>query len=186
MKRKILFLALASPLFAAGAAFAPQQDGMPPPPKPSPEHAQVMKLVGTWEVTMKQGDKPEPQKASITFEKVGDYWVTGHFRGTYMGMPFEGQSTQGYSPTKKKMVGTWVDSRMPEVGIGEGTWDPGAKTIRMTWQCPMKPDQKGMETVVFKDDDHFTSTMTMKDADGKDMPPMTMEYVRKGSSPARG
>ena len=50
---------------------------------------------------MKQGDKPEPQKSSITFEKVGDYWVTGHFRGTYMGLPFEGQSTQGYSPTKK-------------------------------------------------------------------------------------
>ena len=185
MRRTTTFFGLATSLLAGSVALLLLQGSMPPP-KPSPEHAQVMRLVGTWFVTVKSGDTTEAERSTITFDRIGEYWVTGRWHGTYLGMPFDGQSTQGYSPTKKKMIATWVDSRTPEVSFAEGTWDPETSTMRMTWECATKPDQPpASETVVFHDDDHFTATKSMTGADGEEQPPMTMEYVRKRSLPAR-
>ena len=185
MRRTTTFLGLATSLLAGSVALALRQESLPPP-QPSAEHAQVMRLVGTWTVTVKSGDQTEAEKSTITFERIGEYWVTGRWHGTYMGLPFDGQSTQGYSPTKKKMIATWVDSRTPEVGLGEGTWDPATSTMRISWECATKPDQpSASETVVFHDDDHFTATMSMRGPDGEERPPMTLEYVRKGSVPER-
>ena len=183
MNRKSLLFTLGSFLLGAGAALAFRQEGMPAPAKPSPQHAIVKKMAGAWEVTVAMGDMVEKKKSTVMLEPVGELWVAGTWRG-YMGdQPFTGHLIQGYSQEKQKLVSVWVDSISSEVMMGEGTWDEATKTSRMLIRSVTKPGDPPMtEVSVFKDDDHFTTKMSMPGPDGKDMPMMTFEYTRKAGA----
>ena len=61
----------------------------------------------------------------------GGLWLLSKFEGDFGGMKFEGRGQFGYDPTKKKYVGTWVDSMTPTISVLEGTYD--AKTKTMTY-----------------------------------------------------
>ena len=180
MNRKSLLFTLGSFLLGAGAAFAFRQEGRPSAAKPSPQHAFVKKMAGTWDVTVAMGDMVEKKKSTVTLEPVGDLWVAGTWKGYMADQPFTGHLIQGYSQEKQKLVSVWVDSISSEVSMGEGTWDDATKTLRMLNRSVTKAGDPPMtEVSVFKDDDHFTTKMSMPGPDGKDMPIMTFEYVRK-------
>ena len=77
MRRTTTFLGLATSLLAGSVALALRQESLPPP-QPSAEHAQVMRLVGTWTVTVKSGDQTEAERlpfAYTSYDPKGDVVV---------------------------------------------------------------------------------------------------------------
>src|SRR5688572_28248554 len=83
--------------------------------KPGPEHQQLAKLVGTWDVACKMWMQPDAppvdSKGSETFTTVFEgRFLQAKFEGSMMGQPFTGYSTMGYDRSAKRYVTTWHDS----------------------------------------------------------------------------
>src|SRR5262245_43634678 len=93
-------------------AAAPQ--GMPPLPKPGPEHELLKQSLGTWNASveswMAPGAPPSVSKGTETNVLTGGgMWLVTDFKSEFMSMPFTGHGVMGYDPGKKKYVSTWVD-----------------------------------------------------------------------------
>ena len=155
-------------------------------PAPGKEHAWLKGLEGTWDVHCKfymAPDQAPMEMKGVETARVGlgGFWLTAEFKGEMSGTPFEGRTTLGSSPFKKKYVGTWIDSMSPHPVTMEGTYDERTKTITSTGDGvgmdgnPVKV--KGIQT--FKDDD----TMTFVMHEGKDANSLeevfSIEYKRR-------
>jgi hypothetical protein len=156
---------------------------MPPLPKPGPEHELLKKSVGTWDATVELCD---PTGAPVSTSKgietnaltVGGLWLVSDFRGEMMGQPFQGHGVSGFDQTKKKYVGTWVDSMSLGLALMEGTYDSKTKTMTEWMEGPdMTGKISKMKAISeWKDDD--TRVFTMYD-EGKEQPSMRITYKRK-------
>ncbi len=145
-----LFLVFASSLLAQ----AP-----PEMPKPSKEHEWLKQFVGEWEMesecTPVPGQPPVKGKMSEKVRSIGGFWVLSEGKAEMMGQKFETVMTVGWSPEKKKYVGTWTDSMMPHLWQYEGTVDATGKilTLEATGPSMTKP---GTMTV-YRDVNEFRS-----------------------------
>jgi hypothetical protein len=162
---------LAVPLLAQG----------PPMPTPGPEHAMLGKDVGTWDATVEMfmpGAPPSVSKGTEVVTMMGGFWQLTEFKSEMMGQPFEGRGTMGFDPTKKKYVGTWVDTMAPAYYTVEGTYDAATKTLTgwMDGPDPTGVVTKTKETTEWKDAD--TRVFTMYAPDGK-APLMKITYKRR-------
>lgn len=186
MKLQIVSIALFTTLAACSSApteperpaAAVAEAGMQQMPSPSPEHAVVMQMAGTWDLTIDaDGQK---SKAVQVLKPVGSFWVAGTWDGEMVGMPFQGHLISGYDPTRKVFTSVWVDSMSPAIFHSAGTWDAATKTMHAT----IRGDAGGQEMVMkevtrFADDDHYTTKMTMMGPDGQPMSVMLFEATRR-------
>ncbi len=154
----------------------------PAMPQPGPEHEMLKKDVGTWDATVEfmggPGAAPSVSKGTETVTMLGGFWQVTDFKSEMMGQPFEGRGAMGYDPSRKKYVGTWVDSMVPGYYTTEGTYDPATKTLTSTMEGP-GPDgtiAKTRETTEWKDPD--TRVFTMYGPDGKSVM-MRITYERR-------
>ena len=143
-------------------------------PTATKEH-EILKLEeGTWdaEMTMFMGpagpyDPPVKSKGKEVNRMVGDFWIVSDFSGDFDGVSFTGRGQFGYDATKKKYVGTWIDSMNANITKMVGTYDAESKT--MTYESSgvgMDGNPtKGKNVVVY----------------GKDKRVMTMHYAAPGS-----
>jgi len=172
-------------LASAGAfALAAQEEGMPPMPEPSPEHAHVMARVGTWDCAMKMwmgpGDPMEFTGTEVN-RALGPFHVLSEFKcDDMMGMPFEGHGVMSWDPVKKKYVSIWVDATEPTPAIAEGTYDEKTKTLTFTGDAMMMGQKMRMRQVVtLKDADHAAFDMFLTAPGAKEMQSMNIEYSRR-------
>jgi hypothetical protein len=172
-----------------GSSRARAQEG-PPVPKPTEEHKVLAAEEGTWDAVVKSymgapGAEPMVSKGVETNAMMaGGLWMISKFEGEFGGMKFEGRGQFGYDATKKKYVGTWVDSMAPTISMLEGTYD--AKTRTMTYvgegidaQSKAKYTQKMVTTM--KDDGTraFTLYMTGDMTGGKEVKFMEVAYTKR-------
>jgi hypothetical protein len=164
---------------AAGVLVAPAAVAQEPP-KPGPEHAELKRAEGTWDATVKFGDKES--KGTMTYKmELGGLWLVSDFKGDFMGTKFEGKGLDTYDPAKKKYVSVWADSMSTMPMIMEGTYDKDKKVLTMTGEGP-GPDGKmtKYKTVLeMKDNDTMLFSMSSPGKDGKDQPVMSITYKRK-------
>jgi hypothetical protein len=159
--------------------------GMPPMPKPGPEHEILKADVGSWDATVESFmpgvAQPTVSKGTETSVMVGGMWLVTDFKSEMMGQPFQGHGVSGWDSNKKKYVGTWVDTMSTGLGLTESTYDAGTKTMTGTFEGP-EPDGKIMKmksSVVWKDSNTRVFTMSGPGPDGKDATFMRITYVRK-------
>ena len=143
-------------------------------PKASKEHAVLKMEAGDWdaEVTMFMGpegpyDPPHKSKGKESNRMIGDFWLVSEFSGSFEGMKFTGLGQFGYDATKKKYVGSWVDSFSPNATKMVGTYDADKKTLTYETSgvgMDGKPS-KGKNVVVI----------------GKDKKVMTMYFAAPGT-----
>lgn len=182
MKIRPLFAAL---LGLASTSALAQEDMMP---KPGPEHARLKKqFEGEWAVQTKfMMDPSQPPMESKGQESakmdLGGFWLLGAFKGELFGKPFEGRSTTGYSPMKKKYVMSWVDSFMPHLFTGEGDYDEAAKTYTFVAEgfdpATGKPAQERW-VIEVKDDDTHVMKFFSKGENGRERMTGEITYTRK-------
>ncbi|MHB8079249.1 MAG: DUF1579 domain-containing protein [Candidatus Krumholzibacteriia bacterium] len=104
--------------------------------QPGPEHKQLEKLVGTWKAVNRMWMDPAgpPMESAGTMEYVSvmdGRYVHGVYKGTLMGLPYEGMSIDGYDRFKKQYFSLWFDN----MGTGfiqmYGTCSPDGKTTTL-------------------------------------------------------
>src|SRR4051794_26995264 len=143
-----------------------------PIPKLGPEHEVLKKEAGVWDATvesrMEPNGKPMVSRGVETNTLIGGgLWLVQDFKGEMMGMPFQGHGVTGYDVSKKKYVGTWVDSMAPGLSSIEGTYDPKTRalTSRIEGPCPLGIVMKRRSVAEWKDD--HTRVLTMYSPEGQ-------------------
>ncbi len=172
------------------SATARSQEGGPPVPKPTAEHKILADDEGTWDASIRSfmaGPDAEPtvsKGVEINTVVPGGLWLLSKFRGDFGGTSFEGHGQFGYDPTKKKYVGSWIDTMSPSLSLLEGTYD--AKTRTMTFvgdgvdpATKAKYTQKMVTTA--KDDGTRVFTLYMKfgGAGGDEVKFMEVTYTKR-------
>jgi hypothetical protein len=152
---------------------------------PSAGHRRLEPMVGTFrartEFVMAPGIPPQVHEGTSENRFVlGGRFLEQVYRGTAMGMPFEGIGFTGYDNPSKRYVGTWMDTfgtgLMNSVGTGRPT------DTKMTFLAEaIEPSGRKIKfdcIVKVKDRDHHTYEMWTKAPDGKRFRNMLVEYVR--------
>jgi hypothetical protein len=181
-------LAAAAITLGAGAQDKPSgpPPGMPPLPKPGPEHAVLKADEGTWDATVEMmappgAPAPPASKGTETNTLMGGMWLVTDFKGDMMGMPFTGHGIAGWDATKKKYVTVWTDNMSPALMTGESTYDAGKKTMTGYMEGPDMTGKvsKMKSTTEWKDVDTRVFTMFASMPDGKEVPTMRITYKRR-------
>ncbi len=152
---------------------------------PSAGHARLMPMVGTWRAkttfTMNPGDAPQTHDGSSVNRLVlGGRYLEQHYKGTSMGMPFEGIGYTGYDNVQKRYVGTWMDTFGTGLMTSAGVGTPTDQTIEFVCEAVEPSGQKKVfdATVRILDREHHTYEMWTKGPDGKKYRVMIIEYER--------
>jgi hypothetical protein len=154
--------------------------------EPGPEHAELKKVEGSYDVGVKMwmdpSQPPMESKATAEFKMVmNGRWLQQTFKGEMMGKPFTGTGYDGYDRAAKKYVGTWLDDMSTQMMYLKGESKDGGKTIEYTGDqvCPMMDKEMKVRTVHKKiDDNKFTFEM-YQTIDGKETKGMELTYTRK-------
>jgi hypothetical protein len=157
-----------------GANAVQAQEG-PPKSEPSKEHEWLKQLVGEWE-----GDLGD---AKSTSRMLGGLWMVSDVKANMGGTQMNAVMTLGYNPTKKKYVGTWVDSVFNNLWTYEGTMDASGKILTLETEGP-NPAMPGKMTkmrdaIEIKSKDHFALVSSALGDDGNWTTFMTINYKRK-------
>lgn len=134
---------------------------------PGDMHTWMAKYNGTWtgEVTSWMDKDKPPVKSNATVTNTTTYnglYQIGAYKGTMIGMPFEGQSILGYDNSKKKFFNTWIDNMGSGIVIMTGDWNEASKTLHLkgTQTNPMDgSDMSIRQEVKFVDDNTQMTTM---------------------------
>jgi hypothetical protein len=152
---------------------------------PSKGHAALEVFAGSWRTkttfTMAPGAPPDVSEGtSESLWTLGGRYLRQVFKGSSMGMPFEGLGYTAYDNVQKQYLGFWMDTFgtgfMTSVGVGkpkngvfksvaEG-FEPSGHVVR--FDCVVR----------VKDRNHHTYEMWSKSPSGKKYCSMRIEYSR--------
>jgi len=154
---------------------------------PADGHRRLEPIVGTFDARttfwMSPGAPPDASDGTSEHRWVlGGRYVEQAYRGTAMGMPFEGIGYTGYDNVQRKYVGSWMDNMgtgiMNSVGKGKATDDKMTFTGRM--HDPLNRKEVELDMVLkVRDRDHHTFEMFGRSPDGKRFRSMLIEYTRR-------
>jgi hypothetical protein len=160
----------------AAAVAAPSARGQEPP-KPGKEHAELKKLEGVWDTTMKMAGQESKGTATYKMD-LGGLWLVSNFEGSFGGMKFSGRGYDSYDAGKKKYVGVWFDSMSTTPLVMEGTQDPASKTMTMVGEALGMDGKMAKHKAVSKMVDDNTMQFGMYVGDAKE-PAFTILYKRR-------
>ena len=182
-------LGLAVCLGLVGAPCLARGQDSPPIPKPTAEHKELAREVGTWDATVKSWTRgPDSQPAESKGVEVvklmpGGLWLQSEFDGKIEDMEFHGCGQSGYDTKKKKYVGTWVDSVSTEIMMMEGDYDSASHTLTMYSKgsdASGKPAESKMTSKYDGDDTRvFTLAMKSDETKGEFVKIMEITYKRR-------
>ncbi len=152
-----------------------------------PAHGRLKAMAGTFDTTtrvwMQPGTPPQESKGKSENKLVFDgRFLQQEFKGSMMGQPFTGLGVTGYDNTKKKYVGSWMDSTNTGLAYMEGTADPAGKVLTMTMTKmadPMTGKEHAARTVTrIESDAKHVFEMYETGPDGKEFKSMEIVYTR--------
>lgn len=172
---------------ALGLATPARGQGMPPLPKPGPEHAVLKMDEGTWdavvEISTGPGSAPMTSKGvEVNVLGCGGLCVITDFKGEMgPGMTFHGHGTTAYDPAKKKYVGSWTDSMSAGLSVSEATYDAATKKFEGTMEGRDMSGAlvKSRSVGEYTGADQRLMTMYSTMPDGKEMQTMRITYTRR-------
>ena len=152
---------------------------------PNDNHKILDPLAGTWShvVTWWMTPDSQPEMSNGTSETK---WVMdGRFlrqavKGTSMGQPFEGMGFTGFDNGKQTYQTIWMDNMGTGMMIGEGTYDPGKKTLtdQGRFTDPFVGQRSYRGVITFVDDVHYRYELYVADENGKEFRMMEIVYTR--------
>jgi hypothetical protein len=157
--------------------------------KPGPEHQQMAKMVGSWDVDGKMWMDPKApptdSKGTAQFSAIFDgRYIRQDFQGSMMGMPFTGIGIDGYDRGQKLYTTVWIDSMSTSTFTCTGTASADGKTITYTgdmW-CPQTNGMiksRSVMTLISDSEMTFEMFVTMNGHEDKSM---ELHYHRKAQA----
>ncbi|HEX5053914.1 MAG TPA: DUF1579 family protein [Planctomycetota bacterium] len=154
------------------------------PPTLAKEHALLAEGTGRWDAvvtTKAPGQDATEEKGTEHVIPICDgKWTWSDFKGTMMGMPFEGHALTGYESDTKRFVSYWIDCCSPHFSKVTGTYDAAKKVFTFSGTCIDMNGKPATIQQVYAVADKNTRnlTMTMSGADGTQE--MKIAYKRTG------
>jgi len=137
--------------------------------------------VGTWDadVDVRVAGPPVPASKGVSENRLlGGRWLVVDFRNE---SGFEGHGVTGWDTVRQAYVSTWVDTARTFLAVGEGNWDPEARTMIMTFEASL-PDgrrHRWREVTERPDADTRVFRSLMPAPDGGEQEVMTVTYRRR-------
>jgi len=154
---------------------------------PGDMHKLLASAEGKWDAEMRfwqsaDAAPSEPSKSTVeTKMALGGRYQVSEYKGTMMGVPFEGKETTAYDNAKKKFITTWIDNTGTGMMYMEGTYDAAAKSLNMAGKMidPSTGQECDMRQVIKMVDDK-TQVMEMYDTKGgKEYKSMEIKLTKK-------
>lgn len=152
---------------------------------PNDNHKILDPLVGTWSHIAKWWMTPDSQPDTSKGKNETKWEMGGRFlltvvKSTSMGQPFEGMGLTGFDNGKQTYQTIWMDNMGTGMMIGEGTYDPGTKTLtdHGRFTDPFIGQRSYRGVITFIDDDHHSYEMYVADKNGKEFRMMEILYAR--------
>jgi hypothetical protein len=152
---------------------------------PAGGHRRLDPLVGRFQAkttfTMEPGAPPTVSEGTSENRWVlGGRYVEQIYRGSSMGMPFEGIGFTGYDNVQRKYVGTWMDSFGTGFMHSDGVGRPNARAMDFEAQsvAPSGRKVKFLCKIRIRDRDRHTYEMWSRGPGGKTSRVMLVEYTR--------
>ncbi len=172
MKARMLYPVTLCAMLIANCVVAQETFAMPEPTK---EHQILSRFVGEWSTKVEANMGPEqpPMECSGTLSSrmLGGFWVLNEMKGDMQGVPMNSMQTIGYDESKKKYVGTWVDSVSAFMWKYQGTLDKAGKVLTLEAEGPNFTDPtqltKFQDIYEFASEDEIKMMSKMLGADGK-------------------
>jgi hypothetical protein len=155
--------------------------------EPQQEHQWLQKLVGEWayevESDMGPGQSSGKLQGTERVRSLGGLWVVAEGQGE---MPGGGTAhtimTIGYDPEKKRYVGTWIGSMMPQLWLYDGFLDASGKVLTLASEGPSMAGDgtkaNYRDVIEFRSDDRRVLTAHMQGDNGEWTAFMTAHYRR--------
>lgn len=161
---------------------------IPAPSEFTKEHEWLAQFEGEWESTSEAQSGPDEKftcQGKLKYRMLGKLWLIGESEVEVQGTTIKAVQTIGYDETKKKYVGTWVDSMLNHMWKYEGSVDKTGKILSLEAEGPdfsdPKKTAKYKDTYEFKSKDHVEAISWMQDKEGKWVSFMTGQMRRKGT-----
>ncbi len=152
---------------------------------PNDNHKILDPLVGKWSQVVKwwmtPDSQPETSKGTTETQWVmGGRYLQHAATGLAMGQPFEGMDLTGFDNGRQTYQTIWMDNMGTGMMIGEGTYDPGTKTLtdHGRFTDPMIGQRSYRGVITFVDDVHYRYEMYVADQNGKEFRMMEIVYTR--------
>jgi hypothetical protein len=152
---------------------------------PGPEHQELEKLAGAWDVACKLWTKPDEPvtetKGTMTYSSIfnGKY-IQGDFTATMMGQPFTGHSIDGYNSVTKQYESIWYDTMGSSITFLSGTSTDKGNTVVYSGEmtCATDGHVQLRHVKTNRSNDQF-SLLAYKIKDGKERKVMEFQYTRR-------
>jgi hypothetical protein len=152
-----------------------------------PEHAELKKMVGTWDVAVKMwpdaGMPAQDFSGKAEMKMIlGDHYLQQDFTATMMGQPFTGISITGFDNSLKQYEAIWIDSMGSSIMWAEGKASKDGKTINLKTEMtdPLKKKLiKGREVLRIESDTKHVMEMYGPSLAGKEYKMMEITYTKK-------
>jgi hypothetical protein len=171
-----------------GTGLGLAQDAKPPQAVPSDEHVFLHQFVGEWrtEGKMKDASGKEAETLGLEYDRMvlGDFWLFFVYNSQMNGKPFVGHGMIGYDPSRKKYIGTWVDSMSPYMATFEGTVDPKTRalTLETSGTDPATEKEcKGRMVYQFQDAEHRSLQSFKLDESGAPKMMFELHYTKESA-----
>jgi len=180
----IILLFICSSTFAQGADQQEMMKKWQEYMTPGTVHQGFAKMAGNWKATVTMFDPSGQQMQSegtVVYETIlGGRYLKSSFKGTMMGMPFEGMGVDAYDNATKEYISTWVDNMGTGLMYLKGKWDDASKSIIYTGTMvdPMSGKDQPSKTISkMVDDNHVVQTM-FNIVNGQEVKSMEIAYSR--------
>jgi hypothetical protein len=152
---------------------------------PGTAHLEFGKMVGNWKaiVTVFDAQAVEQNKSegSAVYEMVlGGKYLKSTFKGSMMGMPYEGIGLDAYDNASKEYISIWIDNMGTGVMYMKGKWDDDSKSFIYTGDVvnPMTGKEEKSKNVLKKTDDNHMIMTSYSFIGEKEVKQMEIEYSR--------
>ena len=145
------------------------------------EIAVLAQDVGTWDAVVEvrtAGPPVAPSKGVSENRLVGGRWLVIDFRNE---SGFEGLGVTGWDTGRQAYASTWVDTARTFLAVGEGRWDPEARTMTVIFEAAL-PDgrrHRWREVTERPGADARVFRSLMAGPDGAEHEVMTVTYRRR-------
>ena len=152
---------------------------------PGDQQKMLAKSAGDWKgdvsTMMNPSQPPMKSQAAVHNEMImGGRYLSVHYTGNMMGMPFDGMGTIAYDNGEKKYTQTWIDNMGTGIMYMEGWPAADGKSIEFKGKGydPMQGKEVTMRQVMTFNSDNDQTLESYTDMNGKEMKTMTIHLTR--------
>lgn len=175
------------PKEGAPAVGGPEMEAFMKAITPGEPHKHIARYAGDWTYTGKMWMDPSQPPMESTGTMHGEMVLGGRYaqttwKGSFMGMPFEGRGTNGYENLSKQYVSTWIDNMGTGIMYMTGTCDANGMKCEDKGEMmdPMSGQKTSMRSVMtWTGDNSFKMESYSPGPDGKEVKTMEMVVTKK-------